>query len=306
MDGRGAGGPYRGMGDEVYLHAGSPRTGTSSFQLFLERNADAIRAQGIDPAWPGRDAARAGRLALRLPAPRHRPEDLARRRAKARDGLAGLIGAGRPALISEENIPGRMLEIYGGQFFPIARARADYLAGVLAPRRVARITLVLRPYADMIVSGFRKRAEDNWQREFRHYRERMSRFEGGWPEVVAALQAGLAPGEVVVLPYRRRPAAALLAAVCPLIETAAMVEPAGEANVSLSDAALFALRARYGAGEAYTPALVAAVRTEFADVAAERPFARFSAAQKARLDARFEADLDRLAAMVGVVVKREG
>lgn len=290
------------MGEEVYLHAGAPRSGTSSFQLFLELNAAAIRAQGVDLDYPNRDAAKAGTLALRLPAPRHGPEDLARRAAKARQNLARVLRPGRPVLLSEENIAGRMLEFYKGQFFPVAPARAGYLAGVLAPRRVARITLVLRPYAEMFVSGFCKRAEDNWQRPFRVYREKMSRFEGGWPEVVAALHAALDPGEIVLLPYRRRRQAELARAVCPLLDTDAMVEPPREANASLGDAALFALRARFEAGERYSPELLAEVRAAHAETTSERPFARFTAEQTARLDARFAADWARLAAMDRVTI----
>lgn len=292
------------MGEEVYLHAGSPRTGTTSFQLFLELNAEAIRAQGFDLDYPSRDAAQKGTLALRFPAPRHDQESINRRLGKARANLAEVLRPGRPVILSEENIPGRMLDFHKGLFFPTAPLRAGFLARVLAPRRVARITLVLRPYAELFVSGFRKRAEDNWQRNFRHYRHRMSEFEGGWPEVIAALQAGLDPAEIVLLEFRRRAQAALAAEVCPGLDTTALVEPEADANVSLSDAALFALRERFEAGERYTPELFAEMRDRYADTPSERAFAQFTAEQKARLDARFAEDLDRLADMPGVVLKR--
>lgn len=291
------------MGDDVYLHAGSPRTGTSSFQLFLELNAAAIRAQGIDLDYPNRDAAKGGRLALRLPAPRHDDSAIAFRARKARANLAATLQPGRPVILSEENIPGRMLEFHKGQFFPIAATRAAFMAEVLAPRRVARITLVLRPYAELFISGFRKRAEDNVQWPFRRFRKRMAHFEGGWPDVVAAMKQGMNPGEIVLLDYRRRSQAALAAEVCPLLDVAGLAEPEAEANVSLSDAALFAMQDRLRAGTAFSPELLEEIRAAHAGERAEAPFASFNRAQKARLDARFAADLDRLATMDGVTVK---
>ncbi len=292
------------MTDEVYIHAGAPRTGTSSFQLFLERNAEAIRAQGVDPAYPGRDGADSGALALRLPYPRHDSTALKRRAGSARRNLETLARPGRPLLISEENIPGRFMDIYKGQFFPTAPLRGGFLAEVLGARRVARLTLVLRPYAGMFLSGFRKRAEDQRQEPFRKVAPRMAEFEGGWPEVIAALKAALDPGEIVVLDYRRRPQARLAAEVCPMLDTAAMVEPDGEANASLSDAALFAMQARIHAGEEATPALIEEMRRTYGEVRAETAYAAFTEDETARLDARFAADMDRLAATVGIAVKR--
>ncbi|RMD92219.1 MAG: hypothetical protein D6811_07345 [Alphaproteobacteria bacterium] len=293
------------MSDEIYLHAGSPRTGTSSFQLFLEINAEAIRGQGIDVDYPPRDAAKQGTLALRFPAPRHDAARAAKRAAQARAGLARVLRPGRPAILSEENIPGRMIDSYRGAFFSTAALRARHLAAVLAPRRVARITLVLRAYSELFVSGFRKRGEDNVQRPFAHYRARMADFEGGWPEVVAALRDGLDPDEFVLLDYRRRPQAELAAVVCPRLDTAGLAEPEAEANVSLSDAALFALQARLAAGAPFSEALREEMRTAYQGAVAPEPYAAFLPEQKARLDDRYRRDRDRLSAMAGVDYRRE-
>jgi hypothetical protein len=94
--------------------------------------------------------------------------------------------------------------------------------------------------------------------------------------------------------------------VCPRLDTTNLVEPGREANVSLNDAGLFAMQARLRAGEAYTPELLEEVRLAHAEEVADRPFAAFDAETKARLDARYAADLDRLAAMDGVTLKRGG
>lgn len=305
MDASARTGHTLGMNDEVFLHAGAPRTGTSSFQMFLEANREAIRAQGVDPAYPGRDGAESGALALRLPYPRHDARALRRRARNARRNLAALLSEGRPALISEENIPGRFMDIYKGQFFPTAPLRAGFMADVLRPRKVARLTLVLRPYAAMFLSGFRKRAEDQRQGPFRDIAPRMAAFEGGWPEVVAALTQALDPGELRLLTYRRRPQAQLAAEVCPLLDTAKMVEPGTDANTSLSDAALIAMQEKLHAGVDYSPALLEEMRAAYAQTKPEAPYAAFTEAETARLDARFEADLERLEAMPGVTLKRD-
>ncbi|GKY87947.1 hypothetical protein STA1M1_18160 [Sinisalibacter aestuarii] len=292
------------MSEEVYLHAGSPRTGTSSFQLFLEVNAEAIRAQGVDLNYPGRDAAKQGTLALRFPAPRHDAGAIEQRLIRARRNLGRVLRPDRPVILSEENICGRMLDFHKGLFFPTAPLRAGFLARALAPRSVARITLVLRPYSEIFVSGYRKRAEDNLQAPFEEHAGKMAQFKGGWVEVISAMREGLKPAEIVLLDYRRRPQAELAGVVCPLLDTSALVEPGREANVSLNDAGLFAMQARLRAGETYTPDLLEEVRLAHAAETADAPFAAFTADAKARLDARYAADLDRLAAMAGVRYRR--
>lgn len=291
------------MSEEVYLHAGSPRTGTSSFQLFLEINAEAIRARGFDLDYPGRDAATHGTLRLRFPAPRHDAGAFAHRLGRARGNLARVLRPGRPLILSEENIPGRMLDFHKGLFFPTAPLRARFLAEVLAPRRVARITLVLRPYSELFVSAFRKRAEDNVQEPFSDVAGRMARFRGGWPEVIAAMRTHLRPQEIVLLDFRRRPQAVLAGEVCPRLDLSGLVEPAAEANVSPGDAALFEMQRRLVAGAVYSPQLLEELRAEYAGLRAEKPFAAFNPARKARLDARFAEDLERLAAMDRVTLK---
>ena len=79
---------------KVHIHVGAHRTGSSAFQMFLDINAAALRAQGFDLAYPDRNGAEGGRLKLFLPAPRHTPDTVDWRVKKADGSLKFPLVAG--------------------------------------------------------------------------------------------------------------------------------------------------------------------------------------------------------------------
>jgi hypothetical protein len=294
------------MAQDIFLHAGAHRTGTSSFQLMLARNRPALRAAGVLPLYPGRDGAPGGRLRLRLPGPGTGPRKRAALADMLRDALSrDLGGADAPpqVLVSEENIPGRMLHFYSGQFFPAAPRRLAMLAAALEAQgiaRPARVVYVIRPYAALFESAYRKRAEDNPVAPFAEIAPAMVAMQAGWPDVVAQIRDVLAPETLVVLSYPGRGRSVDLLAQVLGRRIDGLVEPEARVNLSATDAALEALQARYHAGETLDRAAWQAVVAEHAEDRAPRGVAAFTAAQRATLDARYAAHLDRLAAMPGV------
>jgi len=283
------------MSRPYFIHAGAHRTGSSSFQMCLHVNRGALDAAGYDLAYPGRDGIPSGRLDLRLPSPRHgdgpHPAFVKRSRAALGDGS-------RPMILSEENIPGRMFHFYQGQFYPAAEARCRALKAAL-DGPVARMVLVIRPYAGLYASAFRKRAEDNKVRPFRDIVPNLMRIDRGWPELVAILRDILAPEAFEVVPFAARGASRdLLYRLVPEAG-AGWAEPEEVVNLSATDAALEALQARYHAGETLDRAAWKAVIAEHAGDTG-RGFAAFTNAERNTLDTLYNRDVLRIAEMDGV------
>lgn len=201
-------------------------------------------------------------------------------------------------ILSEENIPGRMFHFYQGQFYPAAEARCRALREAL-DGPVARLVLVIRPYAALYASAFRKRAEDNPVRPFREVVPKLMRIDRGWPELVAVLRDVLAPDAFEVVPFSARGASRdLLYRLVPEAG-AAWSEPSDVVNLSATDAALEALQARYHAGEDLDRAAWKAVIAEHA-ADRGRGFAAFTDDERGELDTRYNADLLRIGQMDGV------
>ncbi|MEO0939771.1 MAG: hypothetical protein AAFY38_16580 [Pseudomonadota bacterium] len=283
------------MSRVYYIHAGAHRTGSSSFQMCLHVNRDALDAAGYDLAYPGRDGIPSGRLDLRLPSPRHGagPHPVLVQRSKA------ALGDGdRPMILSEENIAGRMFHFYQGQFYPAAEARCRALKDALNGP-VARLVLVIRPYAGLYASAFRKRAEDNPVRPFREVVPQLMTMDRGWPELVALMRDVLAPEAFEVVPFAVRGASRdLLYRLVPEAG-AGWTEPEEVVNLSATDAALEALQARYHAGDALDRAAWKAVIAKHAGDTG-RGFAAFTDAERNTLDTLYNRDLLRISEMDGV------
>ena len=96
------------------LHLGAHRTGTSGFQHFLKQNHAAFAEAGYQALYPGRDVPGRGTLKLRLPGPKLLKSDP--------QGALSALSASLPPqnlphrLISEENMLGRMMPFWMGQF----------------------------------------------------------------------------------------------------------------------------------------------------------------------------------------------
>ncbi len=289
---------------DVYIHAGAHRTGTSSFQLFLDANAPHLRELGYAAAYPSRDGVPGGKLRLRLPGPRH---DAAACQGFAEMNIRHLrhrcAGQGR-LILSEENLPGRMLHFFEGRFFPAQDQRLGVMARAL-PGPVAHLLYVIRPYDELFVSAYRCRARENRVTPFADLVPAMAAFDGGWVRTVAALRQHLAPHRLTVLTYEARGSNPdLLQQLVPDLDLSGFAEAPRTLNVSASDAALQALQARFRDGLAPDAAEIDALVARHADNRHSRGFARFPEAERNRLRARYFADLDRLGQMPGVTLLR--
>lgn len=281
----------------IYIHAGAHRTGTSSFQMCLHENRKALDALGWTCAYPGRDGIPSGDLALRLPSG-HRvdPQGAA---VKASEML-NTYRDGRPVILSEENIPGRMFEFMNGQFYPFAETRCTALrAAWTGP--IAHLMLVLRPYHQLFLSAFRKRAEDNAMPAFGEVRDKYLHMDRGWPELIEVMQDILQPETLTVVPYAARGTSVdLLARLVPSLASENLSEPTRLVNQSATDAALETLQARYHAGETLSRVAWKKVIAEHASDGASRHFAAFSELEEAELAARYASDLKQIEWMPGI------
>jgi hypothetical protein len=281
------------MTHPVLIHAGAHRTGTSSFQLCLHENRAVLDRHGFDVAYPGRDGVPGGQLRLPLPRRRHGDKRIPEYAERARTVLAGFRGRG--LILSEENIPGPMLH-----FYPAARKRFLSLAGALdAPP--AHLLFVVRAYAGLYVSAWRKRAEDNPVDPFSDLVPNFMTVDRGWPELVAEMRDTLAPDRLTVVAYESRGESRdLLRRLLPDPLDEELIEPTRAMNLSATDAALEALQARYRAGETLPRRAWQRIVQDHADDTVSRGLAIFPEAEKQQLDARYRADLARLAEIPGI------
>lgn len=283
--------------EQLFIHAGAHRTGTSSFQMCLHKNRKALGAAGWALAYPGRDDIPSGKLALRLPRPKDGVTDAAI--AKAQKTLLGHAD-GKSLILSEENIPGRMMHFMGGRFYPAAETRCAVLRAAW-DGPIAHVLLVVRPYDELFVSGYRKRAEDNAVEDFEALRPYYLSMDRGWPELVAAMRDVLRPDAMTVIPYADRGSSTdLLGRLVPGAREQALVEPARVMNLSATDAALSALQARYRAGETLNRAAWQDIVSSHADAKDRCGFAAFSDAENRFWSERYNRDLEVISKMDGV------
>ncbi|WP_299545877.1 hypothetical protein [uncultured Tateyamaria sp.] len=281
----------------IYIHAGAHRTGTSSFQMCLHENRHVLDARGWTTAYPGRDGIPSGDLALRLPSGRRvDPEAAAKKAARGLDAYRD----GRPVILAEENVPGRMFHFMQGQFYPFANVRCAALRSAWAGP-IAHVMLVVRPYDQLFVSSFRKRAEDNEMRDFDDVRDSYMNMDRGWPDLVTLMQDILQPECMTVVPYASRGTNVdLLKLLVRDLEAEALVEPKRLVNQSATDAALLALQKRYRRGENLSRHDWQAVIKQYADDTDPKGFAAFSETEIAELSARYESDLKQIEWMTSV------
>ena len=284
----------------LYLHAGAHRTGTSSFQLCLDRNREWLEKQGYAVGYTSRDGLSRGDLALRLPAPRHRGQPLEPWIEGARTMLSGIAGD-RPLIVSEENVIGPMRPFMNGRFYPRAERRIKVLHRAWSGP-FAHVLFVIRPYGSLYMSQYRKRAEDNYVDPFDEVRAHYLSMNRGWPEIIAAFRDILRPVALTVVHYDKRGSSIeLLSRLVPDLP-AGLVEPEDRLNQSATDAALLHLQERYAKGEKLDRAAWQAVIAEHAADTAPRGYARFDEAETTQLDARYARDVERIAEMDGVTL----
>ena len=289
------------MSKAVFIHAGAHRTGTSSFQMCLARNRAVLEPLGYDLAYPGRDGIPDARLRLKLPrgaVQSHRLPDFA-------EGIRVHLGRisrdrTRALILSEENIPGPMRHFYEGRFFPFSINRFLALSMALEDRP-RHVLFVVRSYEELLVSGYRKRAEDNPVPDFSDVVPDFLKIEHGWPWLLRHLRDRLRPEKLSVIPYEARGSSVdLLRQLVPDLAKADLQEPDRSLNLSATDMALEVLQKRYRAGEELQREAWQAVIAEYADQREDRGFARFDDTARDHFRTRYQQDLNRIRRMPGI------
>jgi len=261
----------------------------------------ALRDAGYDVTYPNRDGIKSGELRLRLPHPRHGKNAAARFAPGVADMLTRMNpDPARALILSEENIPGRMLPFQSGKFYPVAERRLDALRAGLGSARVVRLIFVIRQYDELYISAYRKRAEENPSAPFASLRAAYLSMDRGWPEIITAIHEILQPEDLVVVPYASRGTnLALLERLCPDL-TADLQEPTRRINLSATDTALQVLQNRMAKGEKVSPRAARATMAEYQDQREDLGIASFSEGDIAAFADRYDADKDRIRAMPSV------
>ena len=291
------------MSKDVYIHAGAHRTGTSSFQMCLAANRTALTQAGFDLAYPGRDGIPDARLRLKLPrgnVGEHRLSEFA-------DGMRGHLKRispkpNRPLILSEENIPGPMHHFNDGRFFPFAVNRLMSLSMALDDKP-AHILFVVRSYDEMMISAYRKRAEDNPMPDFRDLVPEFLKITKGWPWLLRHMRDRLGARNITVLAYEKRgPNVDLLRSLVPGLDDVTLQEPQRTLNLSATDSALIALQKLYRAGEVLERADWQAVVAEHASERDNLGVAAFDTPEREMFKTRYSQDLERIRRMRGITL----
>ena len=268
--------------------------------MFLDMNAAQLRGAGYDLAYPGRDGIPGGKLTMKLPSPRHPPRKAQEFVAPARQDLDRMRQGRARLILSEENIPGRMIHFMDAQFYPAKEIRARTLARVL-PGPVANILLVVRSYDYLFTSAYRMRTEGRQQWPFEIVRPAFQKMTEGWPDLVEVLMSELRPARMTVLAYEARgDNANLLRHLVPGLDLPGMAEPERRLNLTATDAALLELQWRFHAGLKPEEAEIAEIIARHAAHTTDLGVTRFPEDERAALQARYDAHLARIAAMPGV------
>lgn len=293
------------QGKPLYVHLGAHRTGTSSFQMMLSENRELLTQAGYDIAYPGRDDIPQGELKLRLPHPRNLEKWETDFLPGATKELQRFATPDSHAMIlSEENIPGRMIHFPAGQFYPAAEVRLQTLAAA-ARAPVLRAVLVVREYTGLFISAYRKRAEDNKSPSFDEGRQNMLNMDRGWPDLVRLIFKHLKVQDLVVIDYSRRGRSVdIMGMLVPELAGAPLREPARRMNHSATDAALMALQERYQAGETLEREAWQKIIAEHRDDKELRGVSEFTKRQTRILEGRYQEHLDEIAKMPAVMLLR--
>lgn len=271
----------------------------------MAANRERLEARGFDLSYPSRDGVPGGSLALRLPKPRHGAEDVAVFTEKMGRIMRGQVTQGRGKLLfSDENLPGIIRLFFRGKLYPNARKRYMVMRDAFAAidARPKRALFVVRPYAELFVSGYRKHAEDNAIEPFAELSETMVSFKGGWQNVIQAMRSVLGPEEIRVIEYGARGESRAVLGQLLGCDAGEFIEPGRAMNISATDAAMLALQEIYAQGRTLSRPEWQEIIRSHADNDENLGFAGFSRAQQAALDARYADDLNALRQMNGVTL----
>ena len=183
---------------------------------------------------------------------------------------------------------------------PPARRGSGELAGALEAAPV-HVLYVVRSYAELFVSAYRKRAEDNPVAPFAEIVPNFMAMDRGWPELLGEMRDTLGAEKLTVLPYEARGSSRdLLKQLVPRLAGEELAEPSRTVNLSATDTALEALQKRYQAGETLPRRVWQRIMQENANITERTGFAGFPEPERQALQARYDTDLARLAEMPGI------
>ena len=189
---------------DVILHIGAHRTGTTTFQRFMQANRAHLRGQGIGYWGPGKTRAGLFRGLMRAP---HRitPEDehlAARTRGRIALQVTDLEAEGTHTLIvSEENMLGGMwANVEAARLYSDAGERLARIATAFSPHPV-RVGLAIRSY------------DRHWASQLAHSVKRGQGLPDAgaleaiatqpvrWTRIIRQVAAAFPQAEVVVWPF---------------------------------------------------------------------------------------------------------
>lgn len=237
-------------------------------------------------------------LFLTAPGASALPRQLARCLAQEREAGAGIS--------VEDALMGRLPGGLSG-FFSDASLRARSHAA-RQERPLGRLVLLLPPRDIYLPQLWRQLAQRRQMTPFAEMAETLSDERRGWHEVACEIIGALAPRETVIL--TRDPCAAeVLDALLPgegeadrLSQLIAAL-PAPQAATQIPDTGLAMLQRLYRQGVSLSPRQSARLAAHHARQPQPDPIAAFTPEQRARLRARDAQDLQKLAALPGIVVE---
>jgi hypothetical protein len=283
----------------ITVHAGAHCCGADDFHRFLSANRRAVADKGFDLAYPGRNGAPGGTLDSALPEPRHAQGDLRPFAAKIAAALdpCRTVGA-RGLIVSDQDLPGRLVNLMGGRFYPAAHARARALRMALG-QAVDRLVLVVQPYDALFLATWRRFALDRVIEPFSHYAPAMAESQGSWIDVVEHLRDGLEARRVTILAGAQHPAS-LLSHVAQGLHLPSHILP--DPVPQPTDSAVAMIQRHYRQGASFARGQRDRILAFHARQPQGLPAQTFDSLPLADMRGRYVADLDTLSRMDGVEV----
>ena len=267
---------------KIVLHLGAHRTGTSSFQNYLHLNRDVLARKGCDVYVPNRDGITNARLNVSLPEPRHVAANadmkvFVRRNRRNLRAMGWDAASTRTTLLSEENLPGRMIHFWKGHFYPQAGIRCRVLAKALR-RRIDHAVLVVRDYGDLYTSAHAMFAQRKCVADFRTRLPALMSVRDGWSTLIAEVLKGLDPARLTIVPYDMRGPNSQLLATLAGCDMHGLRNLEWRVNQPASVQAMERLQKIYSAGGRLTECEVHGIKEEFS---VDRGYDRFDPLTKA-------------------------
>ena len=275
----------------IVLHVGAHRTGTGSFQAFLDKNEAVLNENGISARYPGRDIDGSGNMKLKLPQAEairaggiNDDHIIAARKQLMSGATTGEL------IISEENILGRMFPFFQGSFYNRIIPRMRVLGQAMG-RAPDQVVLVTRNYGEFFVSAYAQMAQVRVMPSWEKAGPKLMRDERTWIDVAGALHKGLNPTRITVVPYANRGSNAHLLGIMTKTKITALQEAEKGTNISATAEAIEELQKRLTAKEDLTWAQVHQIKDDHSVANGGTVFNPLTPAQKSAFTRKYNADM---------------